>query len=258
VQALKSTVNDINLIATGWATRGFPRRPPKKSKVHTLISSCGSTKAGPLLQKRRTRVVDGVMVTSNFERAQPQVLQEYFEVAKAVDVHNHYRQSGLALERNVQTKSWFFRLFCTILGIIEVDAYFAYLYDRADSPEDVMDHLEFTKQLAKLLFDNPYKRDHIQRRKRNREEDGDIDAVQAPHVLLPLSRTKYFEALRARQPNEKNNCNRRCQKCGKKASYYCQQCSTDDEDKKKCKFEAYCGPTTDRRCFAEHIESISP
>ena len=52
-----------------------------------------------------------------------QMIKSYFSAACAIDVHNHLRQDGLGLEHSVQTKDWWFRMFCTILGIIEVDAF---------------------------------------------------------------------------------------------------------------------------------------
>ncbi len=78
-------------------------------------------------------------------KPRPQLVEDYFEAASAIDIHNHYRQGGLAIERNVLTKNWAFRLilFCTILGIIVVDAYLAYLYDHREDPEPektLLDH----------------------------------------------------------------------------------------------------------------------
>jgi hypothetical protein len=253
-------MNDTDLISVGWATRGFPRGAGKKTKVHTLIASCGSTAPGNPYEKERTRVHDGAIVKNTYVRSQPRLIEEYFEVAKVIDVHNHYRQSGLALEQSVQTKSWTFRLFCTILGIVEVDSYFAYCTDRKDSPDEVMDHGDFTFALAKALFDNPYKRDHMQRRKRNRAEGDEKElggALSSPHVLMALSQTLYFAALRQKHPNARKACQRRCHICGTKAAFYCKTCSTDNVDKKKCKFLAFCGPSTNRSCFESHIDDLN-
>ena len=47
------------------------------------------------------------------------MIQSYSEAACAIDIHNHLRQDGLALERTVGTHQWWFR--CTIIGFIEVD-----------------------------------------------------------------------------------------------------------------------------------------
>ena len=49
-------------------------------------------------------------------------VKEYFQAACIIDVHNHLRQGGLAMEDAVATNEWWFRVFCTISGMCEVDA----------------------------------------------------------------------------------------------------------------------------------------
>ena len=51
------------------------------------------------------------------------MIKPYFEAACAIDVHNHLRQDGLGMENAIGTSKWWFRLMCTILGMIEVDMF---------------------------------------------------------------------------------------------------------------------------------------
>ena len=51
------------------------------------------------------------------------MIKSYFEAACAIDIHNHPRQDGLALERTVGTHQWWFRCLGTIIEFIEVDAF---------------------------------------------------------------------------------------------------------------------------------------
>jgi len=60
-----------------------------------------------------------------------------------IDVHNHLRQSGLGLEEKVPTHDWRFRMFCTILGFIEVDAY--KIFRVGMPPKEVPSHLVFMR-----------------------------------------------------------------------------------------------------------------
>ena len=49
----------------------------------------------------------------------PAVVEQYFDGANAIDIHNHLRQGGLELERHWQTQTWWHRNFATIIGICE-------------------------------------------------------------------------------------------------------------------------------------------
>src|SRR6185369_10854614 len=77
-------------------------------------------------------------------------VEEYFNCAKTVDVHNNYRQGGLALEE-MRTCTWWWRIFMTVLGIIQTDSYLAY---QAVTHNTSMSHNQFTGQLAVQLSNN--------------------------------------------------------------------------------------------------------
>ena len=60
-------------------------------------------------------------------------------MARRVD--GHLLQSGLALEEAWRTETWWCRAFATLLGIVEVDAYLAYVRFHPKGKE--MTHAEF-------------------------------------------------------------------------------------------------------------------
>jgi len=78
----------------------------------------------------------------------PNVVEKYFSNANAIDVHDHYRQGGLALERSWRTHTWWHRVFATLLGMCETDAYLAFYHFGG---HDVQ-HPRFTRALAAQLI----------------------------------------------------------------------------------------------------------
>lgn len=56
----------------------------------------------------------------------PMVVKEYFTAFPIIDIHDHYRQGTLVIERRWLTTTWWHRLFGTIWGQIVANAYFAY------------------------------------------------------------------------------------------------------------------------------------
>jgi len=246
-------VEGVPLLALAWATRGYPVKPGKKKVTHTFVCTRGTTAPGPDHTKIRRRVVDGVQVEQEFKVKRPRLVFEYFETAKVIDVHNHLRQAGLGMERGVLTKSWVMRVFTTILGIIETDAYLAW---KLEHPNGFMSHSQFTRQLVFALLENPYRDDHRELRARRRAENDDTDSDAASdedgdnHALAPLSRTEHFARKRARTHNV---CQLHCRQCGNLAAYYCVTCSVDSEAAGARGFHALCGPGTGRPCQLQHV-----
>lgn len=60
---------------------------------------------------------------------QPLAIQTFFDSFSSVDIHDHYRQGSLALERNWVTRTWWHRTFSTLLAMICTDAYLAYKHE---------------------------------------------------------------------------------------------------------------------------------
>ncbi len=98
--------------AVGW----------RDKKLKSIIANCGTTiEAGPI-QRNNSRVeVDenGQSRTVNFTKniPHPQVVEEYFRHFSVIDVHDHYRQGILEMERYWLTSKWNVRIFSTLLGV---------------------------------------------------------------------------------------------------------------------------------------------
>ena len=125
---------------------------PKKC----LLSTWNHTLPVDDHQKKRWRLNPDTGLSENITRSVPrtQMIKSYFEAACAIDIHNHLRQDGLALERTVGTHEWWFRCLCTIIGFIEVDAFKAYCYfNRHATPPK---HQDFIENLAIILLSNRY------------------------------------------------------------------------------------------------------
>ena len=188
-----------------------------------------------------------------------QMIKSYFSAACAIDVHNHLRQDGLGLEHSVQTKDWWFRMFCTILGIIEVDT--------KQPPHSV-----FTENLVIACLTNtrpgaPAATKHIMELRKRRRQDDEEDTVyqndvqQIEHEAMPI--TKYFETRRIKdrltmqkkQKMSKHGTAVRCQVCPKpapNANYCCSQCSDENDGN----IFGLCGPKSGRVCIPIHQKSM--
>lgn len=103
-------VDNTDLYAISWRDR----------KVHTFISSCGTTLSGTPARKRRYDECGSVCFK---EILRPKIVETYFDGAPSIDIHNHIRQSGLALEQVWKTHKWTHRIFASLLGVIETNAF---------------------------------------------------------------------------------------------------------------------------------------
>ena len=84
---------------------------------------------------------------------QKKVVESYFDAASIININNHMRQGGLALETAWRTQSWASRVVATVLGIVETDAY--HLYKKFHPGGTRLSHFDFTETVAKgLLLQN--------------------------------------------------------------------------------------------------------
>eukprot|EP00731_Ephydatia_muelleri_P037529 Em0497g2a len=135
---LAATVQGHCIFATGWGDM------TRKNLVHTDGVSGEGTPHG----KRRWRECDDALGTEVVIRytKRPKVVEDYFDCAKVIDIANHMRQGGLALEQAWKTQKWEHRLFSTLLGMIETDAYCAWRHFHPDGAND--EHADFTSAAA--------------------------------------------------------------------------------------------------------------
>ena len=106
-----------------------------------------------------------------------QMIESYFEAACAIDVHNHLRQDGLGMKNANGTSKWWFRLKCTIFGMIEVDTFKTFCHFNRHI--QVPSHRNFIERLVIMLLTNskggapepfPFQ---LQLRKRMRNDSGE-------------------------------------------------------------------------------------
>ncbi|OWY95099.1 hypothetical protein PHMEG_00034987, partial [Phytophthora megakarya] len=102
-------------------------------KPKTIICNRGTTLPGTDSVRPRHRLInrEGIYETLRYEKviSRPQMMELFFSKFSTIDIHDHYRQGSLAIEREWITRNWTHRLFSTILGMVVVDAYLAYRYD---------------------------------------------------------------------------------------------------------------------------------
>lgn len=234
--AVTSSVDGIPLIGCAWNDR----------KRKLIIGTCGTTLAGNPHQKKRLRVSPTGETEVYYKQVQqPRIVELYFAGAPAVDVHNHYRQGGLALEKCLQTKTWWMRVFCTMLGIIETDAYVAYI--RFCPHARGLSHRQFTLQLAAGLRDSTSgAASRASRRLRLQSTLAPLplsSACYTSHVLKPLLQCERFQSRRGTTTRAKLT----CEICKRQAHSYCASCHEASG-----KTIAVCGSGTGRECLLRH------
>ena len=139
---LEARIENTKVFAHAWYDK----------KVKCLVSTCGTTLEGTPHKKKRWRINNGRSETFYKEVKRQKMSEDYFEGASVIDVDNHLRQYGLALEQSWSTKSWSHRVFSTLLGISECDAFLSY----CRFEEKTMKHAEFTELLSLQLISNKF------------------------------------------------------------------------------------------------------
>ena len=79
------------------------------------------------------------------------MIADFFQYFSIIDVHDHYRQGSLELERHWITHYWWHRMFSTIFGMCIVDAYLCFKFEaiqRQELPSKIDDFSAFLGKLA--------------------------------------------------------------------------------------------------------------
>ena len=140
--AATATIEDVPMIALGWKDKvlvnlwDYSGRPATHDEAVPCV--------------RRWRVIRDILQTVK----RPKLVEQYFDSASKIDVHNHLCQGSLALEEAWRTRKWHRRVFATILGMVEVDAFLLHLALHLDGKS--MEHRTFTERLALSLITNTY------------------------------------------------------------------------------------------------------
>jgi hypothetical protein len=228
----------LRLIAVAW-------NGGKKRKL--LVSTCGVTRlaADNAMRERYRDRGDGTSELVKKETPWPQLVANYFHAACASDVNNHYRQSSLAVEESWGTHNWWHRVFATVLGTIEADAYLAYLYSHPSQKK--LSHREFIEEIAHGLIFNDFEgaiNDESGRKRKRQSGQPDEEALDT-HTLEKVSSLAKVDHV---NPNHRSQ--KTCKVCHKKCSYYCVECT----QMKKRGIFGVCGPGSERgmQCYIEH------
>ncbi len=205
-----------------------------------FISTCGRTTAGAPHMKRRVvaDALTGETHTCVREVPRTELIADYFDHAPALDVHNHYR-ANLGLEEAWGTWRWECRVVCGLLGMVVTDAYLAYVRDCSDARIAPLPRYNFVTALADALINNTIQ---PERRVSGRFSHNVAPEPETKGICIPraLKEMKEREGLKCQRHQ------RECSKCSKKASNYCQTCSTES------KIVVVCGTGTGRNCWTEH------
>ena len=151
-----------------------------------FVSTHSTTLPGKPSNKRRWREMleedgDEVGQTEVYNKTvkRKKVVESYFDVASIIDINNHMRQGGLALETAWRTQFWASRVVATVLGIVETDAYL--FYKKFHPGGTRLSHSDFTDAVDKgLLLQNSV---GIQATHARVETEN----AALPHNILPLS-----------------------------------------------------------------------
>jgi hypothetical protein len=120
-----------------------------------------------------------------------QVAVLYYTACGKIDQHNQCQQSGLDLEKNIQTKSWHKRVNLSIFGMIVVDSY---LLHQECTGGCYSQHL-FYQLLIKDLLENEFA-DDVETRSRSAEKAKKL-------MSLVLAGRSASWGLYISQPNRK-------------------------------------------------------
>lgn len=246
-------------------------------KCKTIICNTGATtRATQDSVRRRYKTVvgkHGLLETQIIERPikWPHAMQEFIRLFPAIETHNRCRQDSLAFERTWRPKTWWHRMFATLLGVVCTNSYFTYRFEYKAYKHHTNGMDEFSNFLGKLamqLIDQ--NRPATPRRSSDSNASMGSSPMSTPvsditeppttnrgcfHIIKPLSTLPYYEEMTSNR-----RAKRRCQvrvgpiprkKCGKACSFYCVKCSNVDDGQIFC----LCGPTVPNGnlCYYKHI-----
>jgi hypothetical protein len=137
----KSTHGEVKMMAMAWVDR----------ERCYFIATTSCTLDGESCSRVRWRQLEDGPERVELVVPQPQAAEVYYAACAQIDRHNRCRQADLDLEKKVGTHDWSFRVNCSVLGIIIVDAWLVYSVGRG--LRTGMAQLEFYEQLADQLID---------------------------------------------------------------------------------------------------------
>jgi hypothetical protein len=144
----RATREGVDLIAIGYKYNS------RKSLCFICHKDAGSTECTDFYEAKWK---DSNGNTESRRVPRPDVMGRYFRVCNRVDMHNHARQSLLALEKHWVTMTGYFRIITSMFGICITDAWKAYRYhlNRQHRHKD-MEMKDFASALAHDMLYNAF------------------------------------------------------------------------------------------------------
>ena len=185
-------------------------------------------------------------------------VKRYYNIASAIDEHNHIRQGTLAIERKIGTKSWEWQVMCTIIGMMEVDAWRIYNYCNPHGIE--LTHKHFLREFTTFLLKNNYDGSGREREGRMRHRPAPPPpAINVSGKENEIKRTYFMPVWEFKQHFDPKCKDKdladvkklalRCRVCAQSAKMVCLTCSNT----KTGKGFGICGPSSRNKCCNAHL-----
>lgn len=228
---------------------GRPRRKKRtgNKKIKCFVSTAHSALPDqPWPRLRRLKNTAGIIVQHTLHIPQTHIVREFFSTANFIDIHNHYGQSLLGIEKVWKVADWWKRLFQFILRVSVVNSYLAYCYFQ-DKPRTFL--MDFVDVLASELCWPKRQSPSPKRQKSN----GKVQHA-SPKVCSMESVKKMFPSINSKGSGRCKVVGPNGEQCGAEAYYFCRKCSVF-RDEQKPKLFYMCGARTVKQCGCKHLQS---
>jgi hypothetical protein len=181
----------------------------------------------------------------------PQVAALYYTACGKIYQQNQCQQSGLDLEKKIQTKSWHKRVNMLIFGMIVVDLYLLHW-------ECTGGHYSqhwFYWLLIRDLLENGFPED-VETRSRSAEKAKKLVSLvlagRSASQGLPITLTNQTVDRSISSAKTFRQC--WCQSCDAKTIMVCSECRHDLEIAKIG--ATFCNPLSGQMCFCKHMDKL--
>jgi hypothetical protein len=182
----RATREGVGIIAVGYKYNS------RKSLCFICHRDTGSTECTDFYEAKWK---DANGNTDSRRVPRPDVMGRYFRVCNRVDMHNHARQSLLALEKHWVSMTGYFRIITTIVGICITDAWKAYRYHlNRQHRHKEMEMKDFASALAHDMLHNNF--DHLRAEDKVLVIDSGRGEMQSQMSSLGMSPQNEFQTLR--------------------------------------------------------------
>jgi hypothetical protein len=228
--------------------------------MRTIVTSYGRCCDGPPLQEERKVLITDPEDCNHHRVATafrpipcPENVAEMIHGFGAIDQHNDLRQGILRMEYQHRTTQWWKRVATTLDGMHFTDAYRAYAWDKYTHGDGTapLDLIDFCGRLSRQLIFNDWKPSYALE-DRVRREQGDREHLHKLSKACDLPGRSWFNSDGTLQ----DKCRGQCKICKKKASHYCDACSSGLHDRRSKQFIFWCCQK-DGSCFAKHLQNVT-